>query len=118
MNDGANSLQRYYLNNFIDADRQEGMDLRGVSEVSLGKGNMPRNGFDLRFGLKRGVKRVTVMQDDVKSMPGEGQGKGFSKPVCCTGDEGNASHVPHYKRWAGLRPAPNIPETICGRNWR
>jgi len=28
MNDGANSLQRYYLNNFIDADRQEGMDLR------------------------------------------------------------------------------------------
>ncbi len=27
MNDGVNSLQRYYLNNFIDADRQEGMDL-------------------------------------------------------------------------------------------
>ncbi len=25
--DGLNSLQRYYLNNFIDADRQEGMDL-------------------------------------------------------------------------------------------
>ncbi len=25
--DGVNSLQRYYLNNFIDADRQEGIDL-------------------------------------------------------------------------------------------
>jgi hypothetical protein len=28
MIDGANSLQRYYLKNFIDADLLEGMDLR------------------------------------------------------------------------------------------
>lgn len=27
LEDGMNSLQRFYLNNFIDADRQEGMDL-------------------------------------------------------------------------------------------
>ena len=27
LDDGMNSLQRYYLNNFIDADRQEGIDL-------------------------------------------------------------------------------------------
>lgn len=27
LDDGMNSLQRYYLNNFIDADRQEGVDL-------------------------------------------------------------------------------------------
>jgi hypothetical protein len=27
LDDGVNSLQRYYLNNFIDADRQEGIDL-------------------------------------------------------------------------------------------
>lgn len=27
IDDGVNSLQRYYVNNFIDADRQEGMDL-------------------------------------------------------------------------------------------
>uniref|UniRef100_A0A7S1YPH1 SAC domain-containing protein n=1 Tax=Ditylum brightwellii TaxID=49249 RepID=A0A7S1YPH1_9STRA len=27
LDDGMNSLQRYYLNNFIDAERQEGMDL-------------------------------------------------------------------------------------------
>jgi SacI homology domain len=27
LNDGVNSLQRYYLNNFLDADRQEGIDL-------------------------------------------------------------------------------------------
>jgi len=27
LDDGMNSLQRFYLNNFIDADRQEGMDL-------------------------------------------------------------------------------------------
>eukprot|EP00980_Cylindrotheca_fusiformis_P013664 scaffold3515_cov126-Cylindrotheca_fusiformis.AAC.13 len=27
LDDGKNSLQRYYLNNFMDADRQEGMDL-------------------------------------------------------------------------------------------
>eukprot|EP00526_Cylindrotheca_closterium_P001783 CAMPEP_0113633238 /NCGR_PEP_ID=MMETSP0017_2-20120614/17297_1 /TAXON_ID=2856 /ORGANISM="Cylindrotheca closterium" /LENGTH=1131 /DNA_ID=CAMNT_0000543867 /DNA_START=40 /DNA_END=3432 /DNA_ORIENTATION=+ /assembly_acc=CAM_ASM_000147 len=27
LDDGMNSLQRYYLNNFMDADRQEGMDL-------------------------------------------------------------------------------------------
>jgi SacI homology domain len=27
LDDGVNSLQRYYLNNFMDADRQEGVDL-------------------------------------------------------------------------------------------
>ncbi|OEU19324.1 hypothetical protein FRACYDRAFT_167624, partial [Fragilariopsis cylindrus CCMP1102] len=27
LDDGMNSLQRYYLNNFLDADRQEGYDL-------------------------------------------------------------------------------------------
>eukprot|EP00521_Asterionellopsis_glacialis_P016235 CAMPEP_0195297088 /NCGR_PEP_ID=MMETSP0707-20130614/20798_1 /TAXON_ID=33640 /ORGANISM="Asterionellopsis glacialis, Strain CCMP134" /LENGTH=997 /DNA_ID=CAMNT_0040358789 /DNA_START=190 /DNA_END=3183 /DNA_ORIENTATION=+ len=27
LDDGMNSLQRYYINNFLDADRQEGMDL-------------------------------------------------------------------------------------------
>ena len=27
LDDGMNSLQRYYLNNFLDADRQEGVDL-------------------------------------------------------------------------------------------
>lgn len=27
LDDGVNSLQRYYLNNFLDADRQEGIDL-------------------------------------------------------------------------------------------
>merc|ERR1712071_431881 len=27
LDDGVNSLTRFYLNNFIDADRQEGMDL-------------------------------------------------------------------------------------------
>ena len=27
LDDGMNSMQRYYLNNFLDADRQEGMDL-------------------------------------------------------------------------------------------
>jgi hypothetical protein len=27
LDDGKNSLQRYYLNNFLDADRQEGIDL-------------------------------------------------------------------------------------------
>jgi hypothetical protein len=27
LDDGMNSLQRYYLNNFLDADRQEGIDL-------------------------------------------------------------------------------------------
>ena len=27
LDDGVNSIQRYYLNNFLDADRQEGMDL-------------------------------------------------------------------------------------------
>merc|ERR1711862_73951 len=27
IDDGINSLQRYYLNNFLDADKQEGIDL-------------------------------------------------------------------------------------------
>jgi hypothetical protein len=27
LDDGMNSMQRYYLNNFLDADRQEGMDI-------------------------------------------------------------------------------------------
>ncbi|KAL7462286.1 hypothetical protein ACHAXS_002668 [Conticribra weissflogii] len=36
LDDGLNSLQRYYLNNFIDADRQEGMDLLvGNTEFNL-----------------------------------------------------------------------------------
>lgn len=36
LDDGLNSLQRYYLNNFIDADRQEGMDLlAGNAEFHL-----------------------------------------------------------------------------------
>lgn len=35
LDDGVNSIQRYYLNNFIDADRQEGMDLLvGSSEFN------------------------------------------------------------------------------------
>lgn len=36
LDDGMNSLQRYYLNNFLDADRQEGMDLlTGHADFSM-----------------------------------------------------------------------------------
>jgi len=36
LDDGMNSLQRYYLNNFLDADRQEGMDLMvGYADFSM-----------------------------------------------------------------------------------
>jgi hypothetical protein len=36
LDDGMNSLQRYYLNNFLDADRQEGMDLlTGYADFSI-----------------------------------------------------------------------------------
>lgn len=40
LDDGLNSLQRYYLNNFIDADRQEGMDLL------VGSAEFNRNPYD------------------------------------------------------------------------
>lgn len=33
LDDGMNSLQRYYLNNFLDADRQEGIDLLTCHET-------------------------------------------------------------------------------------
>lgn len=40
LDDGMNSLQRYYLNNFIDADRQEGMDLLvGYADFSNSDGS-------------------------------------------------------------------------------
>jgi hypothetical protein len=39
LDDGMNSLQRYYLNNFMDADRQEGMDLL-VGHRSFGLGGL------------------------------------------------------------------------------
>jgi hypothetical protein len=42
LDDGMNSLQRYYLNNFLDADRQEGMDLMvGHSKFSNVGGSSP-----------------------------------------------------------------------------
>ena len=33
LNDGLNSVQRYYLNNFVDADRQEGIDILVGNEL-------------------------------------------------------------------------------------
>ncbi|KAL3937884.1 MAG: hypothetical protein SGBAC_007098 [Bacillariaceae sp.] len=42
LDDGVNSLQRYYLNNFMDADRQEGMDLM-VGYASFTNTNVASN---------------------------------------------------------------------------
>ena len=42
LDDGMNSLQRYYLNNFLDADRQEGMDLMvGYADFSTDDSFVP-----------------------------------------------------------------------------
>ena len=55
LDDGMNSLQRYYLNNFIDADRQEGMDLLvGSTDFNV----MPTND-----GIDDESTRVFVMQE-------------------------------------------------------
>jgi len=43
LDDGVNSLQRYYLNNFVDANSQEGMDLLvGNADFNV----MPKEGTD------------------------------------------------------------------------
>ncbi|KAL7531967.1 hypothetical protein ACHAXR_006016 [Thalassiosira sp. AJA248-18] len=58
LDDGVNSLQRYYLNNFIDADRQEGMDLLvGSAEFNV----VPIDDGDDESS------RVFVMQELAKS---------------------------------------------------
>mmetsp|Transcript_50555 Transcript_50555/g.152327 ORF Transcript_50555/g.152327 Transcript_50555/m.152327 type:complete len:1270 (-) Transcript_50555:1937-5746(-) len=49
LDDGMNSLQRYYLNNFLDADRQEGMDLlAGNAPFALLVGENGRGGEEQR----------------------------------------------------------------------
>lgn len=69
MNDGVYSLQRYYLNNFIDADRQEGMDLLvGSTQFNI----IPSEGYDdssrthlLQELSNRRIKRKNNDEDDV-----------------------------------------------------
>jgi len=51
LDDGVNSLQRYYLNNFLDADRQEGIDLLvGYAKFDA----MNKDNVKQREGLKIG----------------------------------------------------------------
>lgn len=47
----------------------------------------PAEGFDFSLSPKRRVPRVMIMEEDIVSVPREGQGKGFSKPIRGAGDE-------------------------------
>mmetsp|Transcript_43597 Transcript_43597/g.79708 ORF Transcript_43597/g.79708 Transcript_43597/m.79708 type:complete len:551 (-) Transcript_43597:69-1721(-) len=63
LDDGLNSLQRYYLNNFIDADRQEGMDLLvGSVEFHM----MPSDEYD-DDSIDDETSRVFMLQELAKS---------------------------------------------------
>ena len=77
IDDGVNSLSRYYINNFIDADRQEGMDLLvGSTEFNLMPDDMNdessrilmlqelANRSKKRRGYDESHRRIKVEPDD------------------------------------------------------
>lgn len=84
LDDGVNSIQRYYLNNFIDADRQEGMDLlvgstsfnEYPSEVEISRVNFlqelavdkRRRGYDKNHAH---IKRVRDESPKLMWLPGD-----------------------------------------------
>ena len=72
LDDGMNSLQRYYLNNFLDADRQEGMDLMvGYADFAIVNDDDP---FDERqsvsvnnypgMSLSNAARELLTVNDD------------------------------------------------------
>ena len=72
LDDGVNSLQRYYLNNFMDADRQEGMDLMTgyASFTVLREGEEPHEDAASKYArLKRAdmslVEAARVLMEDL-----------------------------------------------------
>src|SRR5215210_6911755 len=70
----------------------QSLDLSGVSEVRLSQDGAASNGFNFRLSMKCFIQRLIVVKDDVKPMPGESQGEGFSQPMGRAGDEGKRTH--------------------------
>jgi hypothetical protein len=84
LDDGMNSLQRYYLNNFLDADRQEGMDLMvghadfstddSFDPVSLEKARslLLSSSDESKYALMKQRKRRRVSEGlDLRWLPGD-----------------------------------------------
>jgi SacI homology domain len=81
LDDGMNSLQRYYLNNFQDADRQEGVDLLvGYQPFTVVSNDtdvpraddQPTGAFDVRgLSLQEAAHRA-VLDYDADQVEGEG----------------------------------------------
>jgi hypothetical protein len=67
LNDGVNSLQRYYLNNFLDADRQEGMDLLvGYIDFSSVGGQEDSSGpFSVQNDEKKFISIKQAAQENI-----------------------------------------------------
>lgn len=85
---------------------KDGMELRGqvlnlvrLGQVGLGEENVPRERFNFGLSLTRFVRGGMVMQDDVISQAGEGQGEGFPQSVCGAGDEGEGSRSRHVHKY-------------------
>src|SRR5215213_691276 len=72
--------------------RGQSLDLSGVGEVRLCQDGTASNGFNFRLGMKCLIQRLIVVKDNVKPMPGESQGEGFSQPMGRAGDEGKRTH--------------------------
>src|SRR5215213_1582052 len=72
--------------------RDQSLDLSGVGEVRLNQDDAASNGFKLRLSLNCFIQRLVIMKDNIKPMPGESQGEGFSQPMGRAGDEGKRSH--------------------------
>jgi hypothetical protein len=75
LDDGMNSLQRYYLNNFLDADRQEGYDLLvGYSNFS-NVGEIPLEDEELAYQEKSDVEQhgngTSTNNDDAEALAGQ-----------------------------------------------
>src|SRR5215212_1206534 len=72
--------------------RDQSLDLSGVGEVRLNQDDAASNGFKLRLSLNCFIQRLVVMKDNIKPLPGESQGEGFSQPMGRAGDEGKRTH--------------------------
>jgi hypothetical protein len=78
LDDGLNSLQRYYLNNFMDADRQEGMDLlvgyqpfgaflfANDADIDKEASSLPFGGISLQEAVRQSLlgNRIQGLYDD------------------------------------------------------
>jgi hypothetical protein len=116
LDDGMNSLQRYYLNNFMDADRQEGMDLlvghQGFSTLdSAGEEDVgSESALSLRDGI---VHSGMTVQEAARQML-----LGAWNAGSCDDDDDDESHHVRIKQKRRRLGPPSKGVAKTGRRHR